>query len=117
VARKNILALHYPHLCGVAQTVGLHYTRFHGKSRRRSEANQKHKRRVAAGGDRFVAQVVLFDPGDAVPAQRRRVVPNERFRSRVAGLREQCGTQTQDKIRRSRSPVGQMRKRFRATGQ
>jgi len=60
--------------------------------------------------------LVLFDPGDPIPAQRRRVVTDKRFWSRVANLREQCRAQTQHKIRRSRGPVGEMRKRFCETG-
>jgi hypothetical protein len=60
-----------------------------------------HQRGVA-GANRFVAQIVLLDPGNPIPAQRRRVVTDERFRSRVAGLREKRGAQTQGKIRCSR---------------
>ena len=69
-----------------------------------------------AGGNRFVAQIVLLDPGDPIPAQRRRVVTDERFRSRVTGLREKRGAQAQGKIRSSRRTIGQMRKGFREAG-
>ncbi len=69
-----------------------------------------------AGDDRLVAQIVLFDPGDPIPAQRWCIVTDERFWSRVAGLREQCGAQTQGEIGRSRNPVGQMRKCLREAG-
>src|ERR1700675_4895502 len=61
-----------------------------------------------AGGNRFVTQIVLPDPGDPIPAQRRRVVTDEWFRSGVTGLREKRGAQAQGKILSSRRTIGQM---------
>ena len=69
-----------------------------------------------AGGNCFIAQIVLLDPGNPIPAQRRHVVADERFRSRVAGLGEKRGAQTQNKIRGSRRSIGQMRKRLSEAG-
>ena len=41
-----------------------------------------------ADGNCVVAQIVLLDPGDPIPAQRRRVVTDEWLRARIASLCE-----------------------------
>jgi hypothetical protein len=41
VARKNILALHYPQVRAVGQRVGLHYTRLRASARRAGKENQE----------------------------------------------------------------------------
>jgi hypothetical protein len=53
VARKNILAPHYPHARTVDQRVGLHYTRFRDNARSTGKENQELEKWPRSGAALF----------------------------------------------------------------
>jgi hypothetical protein len=67
-------------------------------------------------GQRVVAEVVLFDPGQTVPAQSWVLVADKRFRSSVAGLGGEHGAHAGRQIGHTGGSFGEVSKHFGKSG-